>query len=318
MFSYLALYHSEWIAEYATRFIEQDGSTRRSGYTELHGTTNREQSYNSTPENRVIKIIALILSSVYLSIALFGFHIMASLRLIQYGNEVLYDANNDEHYDLGRDDQCLPIVYTVISFLPVGSLPFIICSKCIWRPQRRHGIELQVTEQLTILGEWLQLSLGWLLVYLGFYFLPYMILAFVNDPIQTAFVYLIAASIIFCILLLTYGMLSAFISIIIRLTGNFQFEKFNGSYVRLVFAEASGMSIAYFLIILIFILTLGNFHQFQAVEHLTMPLVLGLFTLFVLKPLIKHIKRRMENDEANTVRNENIELENFAARPENA
>ena len=38
-------------------------------------------------------------------------------------------------------------------------------------------------------GKAVELSLGMCLVYLGSYFSPYMILAFINDPIQTGFVY---------------------------------------------------------------------------------------------------------------------------------
>ena len=66
-------------------------------------------------------IFAIIVASILLFLTLFSFHVMASVRLIQYGNEVLYDDNDDydsvgfpttdmvtddDHsYDVGRDDQ---------------------------------------------------------------------------------------------------------------------------------------------------------------------------------------------------------------------
>ena len=51
---------------------------------------------------------------------------MASVKLIQYGNEVLYDDNDDQSYNLSKDDQCVPIVYVVCSFLPSVSLILMI------------------------------------------------------------------------------------------------------------------------------------------------------------------------------------------------
>ena len=54
------------------------------------------------------------------------------------------------------------------------------------------------------LGNYLQLSFGVFLVYLGFYFSIYMVLAFINDPIVTGFVYLIGILCIICAYLISY------------------------------------------------------------------------------------------------------------------
>ena len=64
----------------------------------------------------------------------------------------------------------------------------------------------------------------------------------------------------------------------------------------LVFVTASGISVAYFLIIFLFILTLGNFYDFQAIQNLTLPLIIGLLSLFVFKPFIKYARSETKKD----------------------
>ena len=110
--------------------------------------------------------------------------------------------------------------------------------------------------------------------------MPYMILAFVNDPIQTAFLYMIGASFILCICLLIYSVCSLCV-IMGKVNIVTVMRKQYGSISYICFTLASGFSIAYFLTILIFILTLGNFHDFQAVENLTLPIVIGLLSMYL-------------------------------------
>ena len=123
------------------------------------------------------------------------------MKLIQYGNEVLYDDNDDQGYNLSNDDQCVPIVYVVCSFVPTlllvtAFVQFILCFK-FCSPQRSDSREI-------VLGLILQYSLGGCLVYLGFYFLPYMLLLFIHDPIQSALVYMMLSSVILIICIFTY------------------------------------------------------------------------------------------------------------------
>ena len=112
-------------------------------------------------------------------------------------------TGNDGHaYNLGNDDQCVPIVYVATSFIPtVLLISFLVLksSEVCFNWFKNAGESL---------GIFLQLSLGTFLVYLGFYFLPYMLLAFINDPIQTAFIYMMGASFILCVYLLTYSVCS--------------------------------------------------------------------------------------------------------------
>ena len=172
-------------------------------------------------------IFAIIVASILLILTLFSFHVVASVRLIQYGNEVLYDDNDDydsigfpttdmvtddDHsYDVGKDDQCVPIVYVACSFLPTVPLfaallleikqcIIIGIKSLISKPKQLVNVDKAI-------GSLLQASLGGFLVYLGFYFAPFMLLAFINYPIQATLIYVIGASCIFCVYLLTYGII---------------------------------------------------------------------------------------------------------------
>ena len=277
-------------------------------------------------KNRKINIVALSVTFVILDIALLAFHILASVKLIHYGNEVLYD-DNDAHgihkYGIG-DDQCIPIVYTAFSFLPTAILilyVIIVVVKFLHDTKKineaKPGLEEEIDSddnsdkkvlrtskenksyktkraakyqsKEDVIDEALvkvfKTSFGCFLVYLGFYFLPYMALAFINDPIETGFIYLIELSFAFSLFtiikaVLTYGANGC---------------NFSGCDYEVIFITASGLSVAYFLIIFLFILTLGDFYDFKAIENLTLPLVIGLLSFFVLQPAVKYVNSKTKN-----------------------
>ena len=262
-FSYLALYYTSWIAKYATMYmkgkIKKDNkSSKKAGksvshkYASVDETSQKELSFadnsKATPERinnmpdiadnyekqhreRRVEIFALCIVFILLTFVLIAFHIVASIKFIKYGNEVLYDdnddygsmdnpptpgctgdnnamENNDHTYNIGTDDQCLPVVYVTTSFFPTVLLIIILIMTS--RSVKLHYNEFKDADET--LGICLQRYLGGFLVYLGFYFLPYMLLAFINDPIQTAFIYLIGVSFILCIYLLIYS-LCAYVAI---------------------------------------------------------------------------------------------------------
>lgn len=302
VFQYLAFMCSKKIADRTTTFLNDKNIPKNP----QHATDMRRDKLDKR-----IMIFAISFASILLSLALLTFQVVASIKLIQYGNEVLYDDNDDydstdisnskdegiitenkDHgYNLGNDDQCVPIVYVVFSFLPTALLFLALFIRTI-RICRNYDKDVDQT-----LGAFLQLSLRIFLVYLGFYFLPYMLLAFINDPIQSAFIYLMGASFIFCVYLFTY---TVFMYVrIVRLKVKLSSLDFRSKLVHVSFTWASTVSIAYFLIILIFIITLGNFHDFQAVENLTIPIIIALLTLFVFKPSYNFLKTNLEENGTN-------------------
>ena len=304
----------------------------RNTNNEQHGGKNEN---TEDIRHRRIMIFAISIASIPLILTLFSFHVVASVRLIQYGNEVLYDDNDDydsvgfpttdmvtddDHsYDVGRDDQCVPIVYVVCSFFPTVLLfAMLLLQYCVVTCFALENID-------SALGLFLQASLGGFLVYLGFYFAPFMLLAFINDPIQATLIYVIGASCVFCVYLLTYGIIFPRMvwlleglssDLLKRLLTIFLADFYcTFKYPSIIFALASGISIAYFITILILIVTLGNFHDFQAIQNLTLPIIIGLLSIFVFKPFYKYVKANVEVYESNDA---DKEADNVSTSPEHA
>lgn len=237
-------------------------------------------------EIRKINILALSVTFILLANALLVFHIVASVKLIDYGNKVLFDENDVQSYEEGfkynllHDDQCVPIVYTAFSFLPALILICSVTILYIKLAKNKKSYDNNVT-----LGVFFEISFGWFFVYLAFYFLPFMILALINHPIQAGFIYLTGISFAFSIFI----SIKAICLITMKLMR--KLPTFNKR--KLLFVPASAILIAYFLIIFIFILTIGSFRDFQAVQNLTL-LINSLLFLFVIKPFVKHVKSKVE------------------------
>ena len=88
-------------------------------------------------------------------------------------------------------------------------------------------------------------------------------------------------------------------------------------FFYLLFTLTSGFLIAYSLTILILILTLGNFHDFEAVENLTLPIIIGLLSIFVLKPSSNHVQEAVKSDLTGATKTTNIELKEVNCLDEN-
>ena len=271
-------------------------------------------------QDRNIRILALSLASMFLSLALVVFHAFASMEVIKYGNEVLYDKDDDFNSNgdnafgnatitvyHGSDDQCLPIVYVVISFLPTVSLIIVILLNLfvIIKHYRENA-----DNTISSIGLFLQVSLGVFLVYLAFYFLPYMLLAFINDPIKALFIYIMIALYILSFYLLTYSLCFLIDLSLHQLTEKKILIKIIlivpstiSCLIRHPYFTGSGASIAYFVTILIFLLRLGNFNDFQAAHNLTLPVIVIVFSVFVLKPFYKYIFKPSEEDDVTKLTN---------------
>ena len=271
VFGYLVFFYSTWLqtTQYVTKFIE-------------HGFNNDNQQENNNYDAKVLRIcfiVSLILVYAFLSFTLFVFHIIASVKFIQYGNEVLYDGN-------GRYDYIIPIFNVTVSFVPSVLLISFFIIKIIL-----NVIFCSCSCTNNKLGLFLHYSLGVFLIYSGCYFLPYMLYALIHDPIQSALMYTMLSSLILSIYLLTYSIV--YVCIWFK-----QFKKLlcnHDTIFYLSFIFASGLCIAYFITILNLILKLGNCHDFQGVETLTFSIFIGLLSYSVFSPYLKGIKSFIYN-----------------------
>lgn len=164
---------------------------------------------------KVTSMKALALICLLLFSAFVVFHILSAVEYIQYGNEVLYnqDFNDGSTYD---DHQTIPIFHAVFSLIPTAIVLFYgMFVFSIWiflRIESSRKLEIndndinsisrisdtgeecvQAPVPVTATG---LLSIN--IVYIGSYFMPYMLLAFIHDPLQTSFTYLIVTAFIIC------------------------------------------------------------------------------------------------------------------------
>ena len=265
-----------------------------------------EDDDNDKKSKRKAIIFRISFAFIFLNLALFASHITACVRLIQYGNEVLYQH---EDYDAGsltddgestRNDRGLTISYVVISLFFGG---IIIVYLILLYLVVMYSWSVQDTDQASpissddqILGAFTQVSLGGFVGYLIFYFTPYMLLAFINDPVKTIFIYMMGALFILCFCLVIKGFFDCYSAAAAESSSDLTLLQ----KVELFFAFGSGTSLAYFLIIVIFLFMLGNFNDFQAVHNLTLPIIIIIVPVLVFKPLYGNLfKPSGENNVTN-------------------
>ena len=101
-------------------------------------------------------------------------------------------------------------------------------------------------------------------------FAPYMLLAFIDDPLQTSFIYLLVAIVVVCLFFFVNGAVNVFVDSKSKLAiGDF-----------FITCWAAVISIIYMLVVIIYMFTLGSFSNFQT---LILPSLLGVLSLILLK-----------------------------------
>ena len=120
----------------------------------------------------LVKYILGVMSPI-LSLTFLSFHILAMVHLHEYFSEIVLDSPTTDKANTETED-AIVAMHSVFSFIPllvaIGALCYYVCEK----------EELSTVNVLLIFN----------IIYLA-YFIPYMIMAFISNPIQTIFVYLV-------------------------------------------------------------------------------------------------------------------------------
>lgn len=246
-------------------------------------------------------LLSVFATSVTITIALFVCHIISGVTYIQYGNEVLYNRDLDHSdYSSNSDDQALPIFHMAFSLFTITiALLMIIFGYVIFNSDtasRKEGQNFKLHKSVAV-----GLSIN--IIYLGSYFTPYMLLAFIHNPVQTSFVYLFGAILVVCVYLLFLGLSiccgdAACWDLEMNKSDEERKELDCFGFCCCLASWTAVMSVIYIAIVVIFIFTFGSFNNFQELQNLVFPLVIGLLTIIFLKPAFKHIKlfHKDEND----------------------
>jgi len=207
---------------------------------------------------------ALLLSSVLMHFTLFAFHIMSIVEFMNYGSEIFEDAHQKNISQSHAIASAGEVVFIVIAIVAIA-----ITQRDYWNFSNALSITFTVH-----------------IVYIGSYFSPFILLAFITDPLQTCFIYLMEAGVASGAYLLSLFLCSFFIGI--------KKDKVKDTQVRRFVSLTLGLGILVILSIvaLNFLITLGNFHDYDEIQRLWLPLLVAIFTYFVFKPTYQYAKKQ--------------------------
>ena len=300
---------------------------------------------------KLIHLTSLLLTGILLYIGFMITHIYSIIRLIQYGDEVLSSYNDKSHP--------LPIIHALISstvnaggFILFATILAIRISK-----SRKHDAQSnpRVTEATTTTGSprhgethWPAMLAAALISvnisYVGCYFMPYMLLAFIHDPLLTIFTYIMVVLFIACVYLMCQGLwhlckfckksqenktknIASGDTLNSNTSGTASGDTLNSNtsgtasgdtlnsntsgehnnnkiipklfdtllYSYMLWAIAS--SVIIFLFVIIYVITMGSFDDFQELQNLTPSILIAVFGLFLLKPAFRFTKKKFKDDE---------------------
>ena len=224
-------------------------------YLEEHFQEYLNSHFNNEYFIASLKKIVLIIS-IFLNMAFVTFHILAIIRLFEYSYEI------NEENNVGAA-VIPPLLHTLLSLLA-----------------------LLLSALLTIykIRSWkIDIALIMNLVYLA-YFFPYMLLAFIDNPMQALFVYILQVIAVAFFLLLFVSLSS--IRYILK-------SKERSKYSILYVAFFSSFYLVYLFICIILLLTLGGFNNFEELRTLFWPIT-GVIILAVVGYYFKKVREKFQ------------------------
>ena len=215
----------------------------------------------------------LIFTSVLIWIGFLIVHIFSVIRFIQYGNKVL----SSEDYQ-----NIIPIIHAVLSLLAVGTgfvLTVMSLRIRISKQQKQQQESNATLQELLIPAAAISVNF----IYVGCYFMPYMLLAFFHDPLLTIFTYLTLALFIVCIYLICLGVWNLYKFKSKKYDNGIKLAKFLDKLLYSCMVWAMAISLMMLLFVVRCIIMLGSFNDFKDLKYLT-SLPLALISLLLLKP----------------------------------
>ena len=180
---------------------------------------------------------------------------------------------HDEEFLIGRSGyHYLPYMHATISYLLIGAMLIVAIVFLIYK--RKMNICIATSISINV-------------IYVMCYFFPAMLLAFIHDPLLTIFT---------CFMDMAF--VSGFYTIVwsvslLVLSGvaDKLFPQTKFSFKIMIYAGIISMtssSIFYFLSLIVGMISLGSFSDFQTLKNdMILPLVAGLLTFFILKSAYK-------------------------------
>jgi len=216
-----------------------------------------------------------IFTGVVIFVGCFVIHIFSIMAFIQYGNEVL----SSENYH-----NIIPIILAGSSLLAIGA-GFVLTAKLLKLKISKSKDDTTI-QPSQIPAAVISVNC----IYIGCYFLPYMLLAFIHHPLLTTFTYLKLTLLIVCIYLICLGVWNLYKFYKekkARYDDNIKHQKLLDSIFYSCMVWAIALSLVMFIFVVSSTIALGKFDDYKELEYLVPSLPLALIGLFILKPAKK-------------------------------
>lgn len=216
-------------------------------------------------------LFSLFLTSCVVTILLVVLHIFSAIQFITYGNKILHD-----------DHRNLPYLYLVISCLLIGIMltVAILVSVC------RCG-----KSSTSLIG----ISISVNIVYIASYFVPPMVLAFIQDPMQVIFNCLMTLVVVAFL----YGLFwSLGLLVLLKIIQGIKpFSRWSHkTLINFFISFFTAFSLFFYFILILCMFTLGSFSDFQSLQNMLLPLLVVLLSIFILKPGYKYACKIMSGN----------------------
>ena len=206
-------------------------------------------SFNSPSNGFSLHTDILCKSPAFFSLIITGVlliaHLYSSSEFLEYGKEVLHD-----------DDLYAPYMYLACSWLPVLTLFAIAFGLLAYKKGHyvKNGIALMISVDI---------------IYLMCYFSPFIVLAFIHDPLVTTLMYFISLLLFVILVWLFFKIMKAVDELLSSQHGKLCVRLHAFMLIGLLFSTMYGSIL--FMIFVIVAITLGSFSDFQSLQHYYFP-----------------------------------------------
>ena len=237
---------------------------------------------------------------ICITIFLFSVHYVSSILFVEYGKEILHD-----------DDLNLPYLHVACSWLAIiGLYATCITIAIYFLKKKKEDINIVI-----IMNHFTASAVSLNVIYIICYFSPFMLLAFIRDPLVTTLTY---CTIVFFIVVLIWPY-----TLLVKEFENHMHSVFILESTRvhkaLFILSGAGLSLSVFSIIVMLIIfvssatALGSFNDFQSLQILLLSLLVGLVSFSIAKPVYKRACKHVNLIKKASVEEQQEDLKSIAA-----
>ena len=235
---------------------------------------NDQNKYKIDLSKWRIHMKQLLVASILLNLGLLAVHILSVHALIIYSNDVFLQSDLDSSYAFN-------ITSLLALFITYPGAVIYYCTEDRKSEEKKNDKYISITAMSITIN----------VIYLGYHFMPYMLLAFIYHPLQAFVTYLL---LLFYVLPTMY-----FILVFVKHAckrccrsqrccksqGNQENDKLSEEQkalnVLVGYSPFLFSIFVYFTIVIIYILTSGNFSDFEVIGNVIPSLLIAMFTYLV-------------------------------------